>query len=832
MFKILVLICIFISSAFALNTYDRDEIRSDYKKGYIDKYRNDNLPLLDDKALLKMKIFTSLSDMKPPVMSKEVCAQKLTSINALPMEVFKCKTSITNTNLTSALYDINLGNGTYTCAVAEKGNQYNSLGYYKLDIPDGCKEFLKKDKITAKFDNAELIYASESIYSDLYAQKKIIKDSITSYDGNNYLNISDILLSSILTDTDIINLQSTKSTNRVQLQEGYNSQITDTSMMDLSSVDGSPINTTSNNSDFISSKAATISDVYAKLSDLSMVYLYMLVLFFGVWGIGRSVALPFVNKIEKKQDHDKKTPYIAALFIGAALFLPVSREDITTDGITEQYSVMKNNYQQFERLGYYLFMNWANEASGAIVDSEMDSLISRAGLSNTSDIIHNYSSKEQTAKYYNINRNIVEACKDIYDNALVSQLIQDKTNSYPISELSFFAENINNGNGPTYYQHLDNGGVVKNYYYDDDSMIKGDYYPKLLLSTCGKSNSKLPILNAQYNDYDEALTNATTELNNASDGKIKIIKTLMKFQYELNRDFGPLGILGLPVTIMQTEHIGSLIKKDTDIKDNLESSSVLDSTIHSFLSTIPYLLVPGSSTIYNIAKDHGMIIGAASGAALGLAVTEGDESLLNKIYYATLGGAAGAGIGKVFPELIGMMYGYEAALTLIALVPVLGIFLIGLGRFITIIIKIFIFHFASVFILPILFLKNNTEQVSKFSIKILATMLELPLFVLSIWIAMTSYSLLTILGESISKRVILGMLENINVSTASRWEIMKIYFFDGLVEVGIVLFSVVVIYKVIVTMHSSIMELFEIGASSSLDSMADSMQNETHKIRL
>jgi len=158
--------------------------------------------------------------------------------------------------------------------------------------------------------------------------------------------------------------------------------------------------------------------------------------------------------------------------------------------------------------------------------------------------------------------------------------------------------------------------------------------------------------------------------------------------------------------------------------------------------------------------------------------------------------------------------------------------LIGLGRFLTIIIKIFIYHFASVFILPLLFLKHNIEQVSKYSIKILSTMLELPLFPLSIWLAMTSHSLLVILGESISKRVILGMLENINVSTASQWEIMKIYFFDGLVEVGIALFSVVIIYKIIITMHSSVMELFEIGAGSSLDSMTDAMQHETHKIKL
>jgi len=834
--KNILLFIVLMSNLMVANTYDDEAIKADYKRGDTNKYKNDNLPLLSFENLKNQGIYSNVDEMQPAPMSADVCEVKLTSMNDYePMDVFQCKTYIPDTNLTSALYDVNLANGTYTCAVSEKNNQYTPFGYYQLHMPAGCKEFLKKDKIGAANYNATLISNSEAIYSDLYAQKKAIKDSITSYAGNNYLNISDILLSAILTDTDIIDVQSSKSTNRVQLQDGYNSQITDTTMMDISSVDGTPINTTSNNSQFISAKAATISDVYAKLSDLSMVYLYMLVAFFATWGLGRSIAMPLVNKIEEKQDHDKKIPYLATLFIGVALFLPVGREDIKTEntsGLVEEYSVMKSNYQQFERIGYYIFMNWATDATDAIVDSEFDSLISRAGLSNTDDIIHNYASKIQTVKYFNTHRNIVAFCNKTYSNTLVSQLMRDKTNKYPTSELSFYADNIDNGNGATYYQPISGGGIVKNYYYDDPLTIKGSYYPKVLLSACGKANSKLPLLNKRYDDYVTAITNATTNLSNPDDGKIKIIKTLIKFQYELDRDYGILGILGLPITIMQTEHIGSLIEKDTDIQDNLESASLLDSTIHSFLSTIPYLLVPGSSTIYNIAKDHGMVIGAATGATLGLELTKDSDSIWEKISTAAVGGIVAGGIGKVFPELIGMMYGYEAAITLIALVPVLGIFLIGLGRFITIFIKIFIFHFASVFILPLLFLKHNIEQISKYSIKILSTMIELPLFVLSIWLAMTCHSLFVILGESISKRVILGMLENINVSTASQWEIMKIYFFDGLIEVGIALFSVIIIYKIIITMHSAVMELFEIGAGSSLDSMTDAMQHETHKIKL
>jgi len=780
---------------------------------------------------LREKIFSTAEEMKPAEMTADTCEIKLTSLNdSEPMEVFTCKTYIHDTNLTSSLYDIDLNSGKYKCAVASTREKYRPFGYYELSLPAGCKEFLKKDKISARENNKNIIDISENIYNQLFVQKRAIRDSVTNYTGSNYLNISDILLSSILTDTDIIDVQSTKSTNRVQLKEGYNSQITDPSAADISESAYIINHNTHNNSDVLSAKASTIADVYAKLSDLSMTYLFMLVSFFGTWALGRTVAMPLVNKIEKKQDYDKKIPYAATLLIGLTLFFPVGREDVTVvsdDGSSQEYSVMKSNYQIFERTGYYIFMNWATDATNVIVDSEIDSLISRAGLSNTDDIVHNYASKIQTVKQYNTHRNIVALCNQTYSNTLVSQLMRDKTNKYPTSELSFYADNIDNGNGATYYQPLDKKGIVKSY--DDTANLEGVRYPKLLLTACGRSNSKLGILKNKYENFNSALEKSTTNLNNADSGKIRIVKNLIQFQYELVRDYGILGILGLPVTIMQTEHIGSLITTDNDVKDAL-GLSFIDNQVHSFLSALPLYLLPSVSTIYGISKDHAMILGAVGGANIATDIT--DSNWFNEILSAVTGAITGAAIGKFLPEVIAMSYSYQAAITLIAIAPIIVIFLVGFGRFIVMTSKILIYHLATIFLLPVLFAKHNIEAVSKFTMKILATMIELPVFVLSIWLAMTAHSLLLTLSSSFSKRIVLGMIENLEVSKASTFELMKIYFFDGLIQVGILFISVVITYKLIITTHTALFDLFNLESANAIDNIAESMAQENHKIKL
>jgi hypothetical protein len=125
--------------------------------------------------------------------------------------------------------------------------------------------------------------------------------------------------------------------------------------------------------------------------------------------------------------------------------------------------------------------------------------------------------------------------------------------------------------------------------------------------------------------------------------------------------------------------------------------------------------------------------------------------------------------------------------------------------------------------------------------KIFATMLELPIFVLSVWLAITASSLIHTIGDIFGKKIIIGMLENNDLQYEgvenSTWTLglangewlakLKIYVFDGFIEIAIAVFSIIIIYKIIVTLHSTLFEVIEVQGSREIDNAIESMKNES-----
>ena len=63
-----------------------------------------------------------------------------------------------------------------------------------------------------------------------------------------------------------------------------------------------------------------------------------------------------------------------------------------------------------------------------------------------------------------------------------------------------------------------------------------------------------------------------------------------------------------------------------------------------------------------------------------------------------------------------MKLAYEVAYNLLQLTPILGLIVIGLLRYVIILIKIFVFHFISLFLMPLMFVQQNLEAFFKFTI--------------------------------------------------------------------------------------------------------------------
>ena len=146
---------------------------------------------------------------------------------------------------------------------------------------------------------------------------------------------------------------------------------------------------------------------------------------------------------------------------------------------------------------------------------------------------------------------------------------------------------------------------------------------------------------------------------------------------------------------------------------------------HSFFSSIPYLFVPGAGTVFQVITENSGKIGAVFGSKGG-----------------PIGTIIGATIGAISGGALGMKLAYEVASNLLQLTPILGLIVIGLLRYVIILIKIFVFHFISLFLMPLMFVQQNLEAFFKFTMKIFITMVEIPIFVLSIWLALSANSLL------------------------------------------------------------------------------------------
>ena len=175
------------------------------------------------------------------------------------------------------------------------------------------------------------------------------------------------------------------------------------------------------------------------------------------------------------------------------------------------------------------------------------------------------------------------------------------------------------------------------------------------------------------------------------------------------------------------------------------------------------------------------------------------------------------------------LFGVVIADNLLQLTPILGLIVIGLLRYVIILIKIFVFHFISLFLMPLMFVQQNLEAFFKFTMKIFITMVEIPIFVLSVWLALSANSLLHTIGDIFGKKMIIFMLENNNNLTKNDlydFGALKIYLFDGFLEIIIAVFSTVIIYKIIISLHETVSEILEVQGTNRFDSAIESMKSD------
>ncbi|OHD99638.1 MAG: hypothetical protein A2W82_05400 [Sulfurimonas sp. RIFCSPLOWO2_12_36_12] len=811
--KLLLLLFLFTSTALLANfqrTYDKEIIKADFEaqKG-LEKYTNDHLAEISKAELAARGIVAE--------------NKSLTSDATDP----DCSSFLTNNKFTATIYSLDASSGRVECMFSAANDLYNPIGIFKVYYPK-IAAANKKDFAAAQTKNQKAISASNNQFKALTDEKK----SISSKIDTTYLSIPQLLLAGILTDGDVIDPAATKTTGRLQLQNGYSGKI----------YDGGE---TTDNGEIIKSDVATIFAVYAGISYKTMEYLMILIVFFALFGLGGYAFHVSSDKMEKKNTSDKKTPYVIGMFAGILLFFPVNDHDSIQDTSGKEigeYSIMKTRYQEFEKAGYYLFTNWANDLAKVVIDAEMDGLIDKAGMGNSQAIIDSYAGMVQYGKLREYSNTLNGQCFETY-NGVELKNVENRTiysgaeNAlFPASENWAYASSWGALGGKDYYNATPGGLVLPTGYSQTTMAHSGGnpngFYPRYAISFCGKNVLSHKHYVQKEKDYTTTY-NASIATGGNDDKKIAILKTLTKFQYELYRDYGFLSILGLPVTKMQTEYLGGLYDAENNwIKKANEEigGNWVGEQIHSFLSSLPYMLLPGVGTIYKVTSENAGKIGAAVGA-----VTTSGGGVT-----AFFGGAVGAVVGTMGKSAIGFSIATIFAKTILVLAPILAVLVIGIGRFAIILIKIFGIHFVSLLMMPAMFVSKNMKYFTMFTMRVFATMLELPIFVLAIWLAIAANSFIQSVGGAFSKKIIIGMLENNTVNSAAteisledfttmNFEYMntfKIFVLDGVMEISIAILSVMIIWKLIVTLHSSIFDMIELKGLQQLDDIGNSLGNE------
>jgi len=535
--------------------------------------------------------------------------------------------------------------------------------------------------------------------------------------------------------------------------------------------------------------------------------------------------------MEGKKNYDKKIPYSFGIIVGLLLFIPTADFDgldITSENGKEiaEYDIMSTQFQEFERSGYAIFSDWANKATGIIIDAEMQSIINKSGVGTAEQILNAYTGKELYKKLYLLSNSLNNAITSGYDiesmslttDATKFRYSDNASTVFPTSEAYGYAMALYDGSGEIYYRDLPkdnfyNNEVLSAYanMTNKSEEIGTYYYPIFSLSFAGKNYFLQKFYKQRYESYKNTLDSLVGH-NNMDTQKITAISKLVESQYSLYNNWGYLSVLALPIVKMQTEMIGGLYNNPQ--KETLEK---LDKKIadiggaggeisKSIISKIPYMFVPGSGTVFNITNSLP---------------------------------------GGSFTKIGGIGLSYYTAKSVLELAPILSILAFGILRFVIILLKIFGLHFSALFLLPIAFVKNNISVMSKFSMKVFTTMLEIPLFVIGIWLAVVANSIVHSIGDILSKKMTLAMVDNNEAMRATlntgNWfdslsdffanventtSVWKLYLFDGFLEVAISAFSIVIIYKIVVSFHNSLFEAIELKGVESIDNMVDSIKSE------
>ncbi|MDY0292576.1 MAG: hypothetical protein RBR02_09615 [Desulfuromonadaceae bacterium] len=755
---------------------DPAQIKQDFINQDTQKYQHDNLKIVEKEILIQNQILKS--DFTGIV-------EGATTVDC---------NSFVAPPYSATIYDIDPLGGVVTCMFAISKKLYNPIDLFTVSLPL-LKENHALDFDLAKQNNQNFITQKKAIIQSLKDEKKQIAAQTTT--NNNYLNATELLLAGILTDRNVIDFESSRSTGTLMLKDDYTSAF----FNENGTIAG-------DNGKFIENDIVSILANYNSLSNVILnaifAIMFVLLLFTTIQKVFKAVD-PDDDTKEKSKFH-----FFASLIIGALVFWPIT----TTPPTAQSYKEVESNFQSLSRHGFYFFNSLADEITKAMIDDELDTLINKSGIGSASDIINNAAKMAQQKK-------LSDTYKSLYNTALTNftdiSLFSTASNAFPMSEKWAYATSyVKPLLSPISYYHVSPAGQTVSSAYTS-SATKEESYPKYAFSFGYRINQKKIKADMNHEAFKKAYL-SLIQTDPQVDEKIKMLKSVIKTQYELFRDIGYLSVLQIPVIDMQAQSNQKLFKSEDitkEIDKKIDSDSYTKKFMGDLVSSIPYMFVPGAQTVFSTTQTTFA------------AIADGAKDTL----VGWIGSKFGTNIAiGVVTNSAAYTFSQMTISVFLQIMPIIVIIGIGLVRFLIIMVKILAFHFGSLLLFALVFTKNGSEYMKKFCIAMLLLMLEQPIFPISVYLAFVSNSILHNFGNFVSKSIISGMMDNNSAQNYVNWSIeglfnvgtnmasvTKIYLIQGALEVCIIFASIALIYKFLISYHSYLFETLSLKATDVLD---------------
>jgi hypothetical protein len=783
----LLAVSLFANSAVVGNVYDKDvreQLQKDklsltnqeFKSKYSDTFTQlDSLVLANYYDDLNFTKTNSMESLKNIIETRNTAAIQELFTCPQPVKIPQAGTfdpQILSAKLLSADYQA----GTFQCLLIDE--RY-PIGAFQVKI-ENWNKLLDLDVA-----GAEEFYQQKIHDAYNFAQAFEIAELRATASMSGYLNKTDVMLHSILGNGDVIDLEATKTTNSIVLKPEYNSlSLSNTTVVESSA------------------QAAQWQDVKGLFSSIKYI-------FTEVTGVDTTVRI--TKKLDKMSlaitdntnllaatnagiiamlevFNDVSAVYYfalagLALMFGAGLWAYNSADNPSGKfQVQKGYPIAlifaatmlfpygndyKSNFQRAEIDGYTTANSFANDLSLGFIDASFKNIQSQLGLFAKEQIIDAGARKKVEADKTFINVAMVARCQ-AEGSQYFKAYIEDNQIGLNKNLFGSVQETQNLIAFPLVYNLKTNSGLYET-------------IPTSTISFCSKSYEDYYKASAMFDKYEKVLTSVRSV-------RVDQISNLIELQYGLYRDFGWVSVLAMPIIKHRLQTAGKL-PAQSEIKTDDE-----EELIQQFANTAILYLVPGAEKIKNLAQDF--------------------LSPLSKIPYVggLLSGAGGALISVLVMDKI------------LGLLPVLAIMIFGAFRLVIILMKIFVFHLFTPFLMiAVIMGKQGKEAVLKYSSYVFATMMELPIFVFGIYALMVMQEYLNGIGHSLAQALNAIYLQaGEDLSAFDMLNNLDYYLLGSLVDVSLRVLSLVLIYRVIFTLHTLILNAIQSQSENTLEQIAES----------